>query len=230
VTSKDVESPPDTPGVWQQKRRLSAAMRRVIERLVTTEAPEDELRTAADRLERYAEQLATRPHTLVTWGNPEVSTAGSVGGFFDLSPLIGQANPLAPPIRLWIDGDRVRGTATFGWAYQGPPAHLHGGFVAAMFDEALGMAQSLSGSPGMTGTLTVRYRKPTPLYRELRIEAWVDRVEGRKIFTASRLYCDETLLAEAEGIFISVDFSAMQQVVRIPAHPPERPGDPPHAG
>jgi hypothetical protein len=229
VTAKDTDSLPNTPGVWQQKRRLSAAMRRVIERLVTTEAPEDELRIAAERLERYAERLATRPQNFVTWGNPEVSTAGSVGGFFDLSPLIGQANPLAPPIRLWVDGERVRGTATFGWAYQGPPAHLHGGFVAALFDEALGMAQSLSGNPGMTGTLTVRYRRPTPLYRELTIEAWVDRVEGRKIFTSSRLHCEGTLLAEAEGIFISVDLSAMQKVVRIPAHPPEEHDGPPRA-
>ncbi len=227
MTSKDVDTLPNTPGVWQQKRRLSAAMRRVIERLVTTEAPEEELRTAANRLERYADQLAARPQNFVTWGNPESSTAGSVGGFFDLSPLIGQANPLAPPIRLWVDGDRVRGAARFGWAYQGPPAHLHGGFVAALFDEALGMAQSLSGNPGMTGTLTVRYRKPTPLYRDLTIEAWVDRVEGRKIFTTSRLYCDDTLLAEAEAIFVSVDLSAMQEVVRIPAHPPEGADAPP---
>ena len=41
-----------------QKRRLADAMRVVIERLVTSDAPEDELALAADRLEQYAEHLS----------------------------------------------------------------------------------------------------------------------------------------------------------------------------
>ena len=91
------------------------------------------------------------------------ANAGEPFGFFDHSPMLGQANPLAPPIRLWLEGDRIHGTATFGAAYEGPPGCVHGGYVAAAFDEVLGSTQSLSGSPGMTGRLTVHYRKPTPL-------------------------------------------------------------------
>lgn len=195
---------PDGNGVWAEKRRLAAAMREVIDRIVTTEAPEDELRAAADRLEEYAQHLATQPRRFVTWGNPEAAMAGTVGGFFDLSPYMGLANPLAPPMTLWVDGEIVRGKVTYGWAYQGPPGHLHGGCIAALFDEVLGLVQSLSGRPGMTGTLTVRYRKPVPLRTELRIEGRVTRVEGRRIFTEGRLYAGDTLTAEAEGIFVSV--------------------------
>lgn len=197
-------------GAWVQRRRLAAAMREVIEGLLTSDAPADELRVAADRLERYAEHLKTHPRQYVTQGHPESSTAGDVGGFFDLSPLMGRANPLAPPLELWVEGNSIRGRAAFGWAYQGPPGHLHGGFIAATFDEALGFVQSTTGRPGMTGTLTVRYRKPTPLFTELRIEGTVQRVEGRKIFTEGRLYAGDSLTAEAEAIFISV----------LPAPPP----------
>jgi len=204
------------PGVWEQKRRLAAAMRQVIERLVTTEAPEEELCVAADRLEVYAQRLETQPRQYITWGHPEASTAGATGSFFDLSPFIGQANPLSPPITLWVDGAVVRGRVTFGWAYQGPPGHLHGGFVAALFDETLGLTQSLTGRPGMTGTLTVRYRKPTPLGVELRIEGTVQRVEGRKIFTEARLYAGDTLTAEAEGIFISTNVGALKDTLQVP--------------
>ena len=214
--SSAAAAPSNEGAVWKEKRRLAAAMRQVIERLVTTEAPVDELRVAADRLERYAERLDSHPRQYVTWGHPEASTAGTVGGFFDLSPLMGRANPLAPPIHLQVEGNGVRGTASFGWAYQGPPGHLHGGLVAAMFDEALGLAQSMTGNPGMTGTLTVRYRRPTPLNTELRIEATVQRVEGRKIFTEARLYAGGTLTAEAEAVFISVDMTSMRKTVRIP--------------
>lgn len=191
-------------GVWAEKRRLAAAMRDVIERLITTAAPEEELRVAADRLERYAEHLLGHPRQFITWGTPEAALAGTTGGFFDHSPLMGRANPLAPPIDLRVEDGVVRGRANFGWAYQGPPGHLHGGFIAALFDEALGLAQSMTGNPGMTGTLTVRYRRPTPLQTDLDIEARVVRIEGRKIFTEARLVSAGQLLAEAEAIFISI--------------------------
>ena len=69
-------------------------------------------------------------------------------------------------------------TSSYGTAYEGPPGSVHGGVVAAMFDEVLGMTQSLSGQPGMTGTLRIRYRRPTPLHRELRFEGTLDRVDG----------------------------------------------------
>jgi acyl-coenzyme A thioesterase PaaI-like protein len=187
-----------------QKRRLSAAMREVIERLVTTDAPEAELRGVAERLEQYAAHLRTHPKRTRLEGFAESANAGEDRGFFDYSPLIGLANPLAPPIRLEEREGRVHGSVTFGQAYEGPPGHVHGGFIAASFDEVLGYTQSLAGNPGMTGTLTVVYRAPTPLHVELRFEGRVDRVEGRKIFAAATLHAGERLCAEAEGIFISL--------------------------
>ncbi len=191
-------------GAWAEKRRLAQAMRLVIERLVTSDAPEAELRVAADRLEDYAARLGTHPRLSRYTGFAESANAGDVGAFFDQSPLIGLANPLSPPITLWAREGSVFGTVKFGSAYEGPPGCVHGGVVAAAFDEVLGFAQSLTGSPGMTGTLTIRYRKPTPLHTELRFEAGVVRHEGRKNFAEGRMYAGDTLTAEADGIFISV--------------------------
>ena len=120
-------------------------------------------------------------------------------GHFDFSPLIGRSNPLAPPISLREENGRVLGEVTFGSAYEGPPGSLHGGYVAAAFDEVLGYAQSLTGSPGMTGRLEVSYRSPTPLHTPLRFEAWVESVEGRKITARCTLHAGERLCAEAPG-------------------------------
>jgi acyl-coenzyme A thioesterase PaaI-like protein len=190
---------------WVQKRRLADAMRLVIERLVPSNAPEDELRRAADALERYAGQLASHPRLRYVHGFSESANAGDVGAFFDQSPMIGLANPLAPPIRLSQTGPRTaQGLVTFGSAYEGPPGSVHGGFVAAAFDEVLGYVQSLGERPGMTGTLTVRYRTPTPLHTELRFEAELVGMEGRKIFTKGQVLGGGRVCAEAEGIFISV--------------------------
>jgi acyl-coenzyme A thioesterase PaaI-like protein len=190
-------------------------MREVIERLTTSDAPEAELRAAADGLERYAARLATHPRRNVPYGFGESANAGDVAAFFDYSPMIGLSNPLAPPIVLEVDSASkvVHGRVRFGAAYEGPPGCVHGGFVAAAFDEVLGFVQSTSGQPGMTGTLTIRYRRPTPLDTDLRFEATVQRVEGRKIFAEGRLYAGDTLTADAEGIFISVDLARMQELV-----------------
>ncbi len=200
---------------WEQKRRLARAMRLVIERLVPSNAPEAELRAAANGLERYAEALTAHPRLKHFHGYAESANAGDVGAFFDQSPMIGLANPLAPPITIGKSGERSAvASVTFGSAYEGPPGSVHGGFVAAAFDEVLGYVQSLSGNPGMTGTLTIKYRRPTPLHKELRFEAEIVRVEGRKIFTEGRVRAGDVVTAEAEGIFISIDPSKMEGLMK----------------
>ena len=197
----------------QEMRRLAAAGREVIERLVATTAPEDQLAKAADLLEEASSLLAGYPQGRIYEGFAESANAGDAHAFFDHSPLQGVANPLAPPVRLEVVDDVVHGRVRFGSAYEGPPSSVHGGYVAAAFDEVLGLAQSLGGSPGMTGTLTIRYLKPTPLHTDLRFEARIDRQEGRKIFCSGELYAGELLCATAEGIFISVDIARMAELM-----------------
>ncbi len=206
-------------GAWTVRRRLAAAMRSVIERLTTSDAPEEELELAAQRLEEYASHLARHPRHNRYEGVSETVLAGadgdpSGGGHFDYSPLIGRSNPLAPPIVLRSRDGRVHGEVTFGSAYEGAPGCVHGGCVAAAFDEVLGYAETFTDTPGMTGTLTVVYRSPTPLHVPLRFDAWVERVEGRKVFCKSTLHAGERLCAEAEGIFVSLKPGLYDQLMR----------------
>ena len=112
---------------------------------------------------------------------------------------------MSPPVQYTVRGGRIHGTGTFGAPYEGPPGYVHGGMIALAFDELLGIANITSGHPGMTGTLTVRYRRPTPLGQELDFEAWTERVEGRRITTRGRITAHGTLTAEAEGLFVVVN-------------------------
>ena len=48
--------------------------------------------------------------------------------------------------------------------YEGPAGGVHGGVLAASFDEILGIAQMAAGVAGYTGTLEVRYLAVTPLH------------------------------------------------------------------
>lgn len=210
--------PNDDPPAGQRAafHRVAAAVRRINQLLLDSELPEAELLAAAERAEEFARTLAEGPRGRPRWGFGETANAGDQGAHFDNSPLIGLSNPVAPPLSLSVENGEVVGTVTWTRPYEGPPGHCHGGFVAAAFDEVLGLAQSSAGQPGMTGGLTVRYRKPTPLYREVRFRGRVDRVEGRKIFTSATLHDGDTLCAEAEALFISVDFSRFRDLAGQP--------------
>ena len=193
-------------GAWAERRRLAQAMREVIARLVEIDAPEADLAEAADALERYSERLSKYPNGTKYEGFAETAVSGDAAAFFDHSPLIGLANPLSPPISLVADRDRmtVEGEVTFGSAFEGPPACVHGGFVSAAFDEVLGFVNSLTGNAGMTARLTVDYKRPTPLHTKLHFQAQLDRVDGRKTFVSGIVFADDRVTATAEALFLSV--------------------------
>jgi acyl-coenzyme A thioesterase PaaI-like protein len=89
-----------------------------------------------------------------------------------------------------------------GAGHEGPPGLVHGGVTAMILDQLLGDAAAAAGTPGMTGRLTVHYRRPTPL-GELAFEAWTERVEGRKSFVRGQVTGpDGTVTVEAEALFI----------------------------
>lgn len=196
-----------------EKRRLATSMREVVDRLVSVDAPVELLAAAADELEALARRFADQPPRGYV-GFAEAANSPRHDGFVDHSPVLGKANPLAPPLELEFDEGRIVARAVFGAAYEGPPGCVHGGWVAAAFDEVLGATQSLSGSGGMTARLIVNYRKPTPLHAELRFEGELVGVDGRKISTIGRLYHGDLLTAEAEGLFISIDFSRFAELRR----------------
>jgi acyl-coenzyme A thioesterase PaaI-like protein len=188
-----------------QLKRLADAARALTVALMGTDAPDELISEAAAKVEEVAALFEGYNHGSV-YGFSEMAIAGgNPDPMFDHSPVLGIANPVAPPMQLVEDEGVVIGTVTFGQAYEGPPGCVHGGFVAATFDEILGAAQSLSGAPGMTGTLEVRYEAPTPLFEELRFEGRLVGVERRKIFTEGVCIANGQVTARAKGIFISLN-------------------------
>ena len=159
---------------------------------------------AADDVDR-ASALLEEALTLLARPGPE-GGAATDSHFIDRSPLMGLMNAIAPPMTLEIDREAevAVGRVVFTEPYEGPPGHVHGGFIAAAFDEVLGQAQSLTGRPGMTGRLSTSYRSPTPLHTEIVFRGWVEKVDGRKILTKATAHSGETLCAECEGLFLSM--------------------------
>lgn len=198
-----IRAPAGEPAV-EAAREVGETLRRLIDRLTATSAPPEILAQAAKRLEQVRELLQPFDSVRRYEGSSEASGLSHDRAFFDWSPQLGLSNPLAPPIHVGVEDGVVVGEARFGIAYEGPPGCVHGGYIAAAFDEVLGLTQTLSGKVGMTGTLTVKYRRPTPLYTDLRFEGRVESVSGRKVFTAGRLVAEGELTAEASGLFITI--------------------------
>ena len=116
--------------------------------------------------------------------------------------VIGVRNPVAPPLAFTKTPDGVvRADFHLGAAYEGPPGHVHGGVAALILDHALGEVASSAAKPRLTGTITLRYQRITPL-GALHVEAAIARTEGVKVYAVGHLADAEGVTVEAEGVFI----------------------------
>src|SRR3546814_4027713 len=71
-----------------------------LHRLVQTSAPIELISAAADQLSEVVATLEQHPYGSIYEGFAESANAGEPFGFFDHSPMLGRANPLAPPIEI----------------------------------------------------------------------------------------------------------------------------------
>lgn len=119
------------------------------------------------------------------------------------NPVIGLRNPIAPPlvIRHSADGG-IHTDFHLGAAYEGPPGHVHGGVSALILDHVLGEAASTAQNPRLTGTISMRYLRTTPL-GDLRAGARIVRTEGVKTFAVGHIADADGVTVEAEGVFIT---------------------------
>ena len=199
----EVRDPEDIPQE-NARLRLANALRAALQHAATSMADDDPITAAAALVEEAVRHLEPGPHGRPYQGSAEGSVGGVPNGFTSYSPVTGPMNALASVVNLSATDNEVIADVIYGKAYEGPPGHLHGGLVAAIFDEVLGFAQALSGAPGMTGKLEITYRAPTPLHTPLRVVGRYEKIEGRKIFATGTIHAGDRLCAEAKGIFISV--------------------------
>jgi acyl-coenzyme A thioesterase PaaI-like protein len=122
------------------------------------------------------------------------------------SHIPGRAQSLIPPVYYdRADGLKVEARLTFTRFYLGGGGAVHGGVLPLVFDELFGRLAGSGGRPrSRTAYLHVNYRNVTPLGKELRIEGSVDRTEGRKVVITGSLSDGETLLCDAEGLFVTL--------------------------
>lgn len=222
MNDEDTFNPFECPAIkaplnddWAARREAAEAARQLIGDLVTTTCDAATLRAVASALVQQSALLNRAP---ILQGRKAFAdhAEGAHGTFgrvsYELNPLDGKCNPISPPFTTWIEGDVTYGRATLGWQYEGPPNTVHGGFVCALFDQFLGIAQSMTGQPGVTGTLSARLHRPTPLCTELQLVARVKQVIGRKNFLTGEIWANGVMTASCECLFIHVSHERFRQL------------------
>lgn len=186
---------------WAQ---LAATLRRVIAQTVALDGSVTDYREATAQAEALEAKLAE-----FSGGKPVPRfrmpmDRDDPAAMLAYSAVSGKLNPLAPPVALSLEGERLIAEVTLGPAYEGGVGFAHGGVVAMIWDQVLALALVAANAGGPTGELTVRYPAPTPLGQPLRFEAWMERQEGRKTHARGRCFAGETLVSEANGVFINI--------------------------
>jgi uncharacterized protein (TIGR00369 family) len=120
----------------------------------------------------------------------------------------GKNNPEGMRLKFSYDEERYCFICRFrlGKRYTGPPGHCHGGIIAAVLDEAMGKVNKLRHVVALTSEITVKYLRPVPLNKPLRVESREVSVRGRRHVNKAEILNDkDEVLARSRGLFIAID-------------------------
>ena len=191
---------------WQARQRLASATRALNEKLVSTDIDPELAAVLTEKIEGLAAEL--RQAQQVT-GLVDMAKRGQRGTIDDvmgeLVSVGGRSHPCSPELRWQEASNRITGTVKFSQAFEGPPGHVHGGWVAGVLDHLMGMTHVRTGHPGMTGGLSVRYLKPTPLNQRIEVSAQATELDDKRTEVKAEMRFGETTTATAEAIFVRVD-------------------------
>jgi acyl-coenzyme A thioesterase PaaI-like protein len=145
---------------------------------------------------------------------PPVDLGGEAGWApFDAPALVGESLRFVSGepegnrfrVRYFRDGgEQLRARVWFGPETEGPPGHAHGGSIAAVLDEVLGLAAWAAGYPIVVGNLKVSFRSLLPLQQVVTVETALVSAAGRKVLVHGRICRGETVYAEGECLCITI--------------------------
>jgi len=196
------------------RTQVAGLMRELGHAFVAKDIDDDTLAAMRETLSEQIERLSSRPSRVRT--RPEGGFAafkmavpehgeGERRQLFADSIVSGGANPMGLGAWLWRDGDQAVMEANLGKAFEGAPQRAHGGIVAALIDETMGLVLAIHEALAFTVQLDITYLAPTPINETIYARAWLERKEGRKMFMRAEVTSGTATIAEASSLFIEVD-------------------------
>ena len=98
---------------------------------------------------------------------------------------------------LELDNGELMGVFDPREQHQGYPGRMHGGILTAIVDEAIGRAIAVGdpGAWGVTVELSMRFRRPVPLDRPIRVLARITEDNGRIFQGVGEIVLDDGTVA-----------------------------------
>lgn len=196
------------PALRTARTRAALAVRRLAVAMVEHEADSATLETLTANVEELATEVASAPERapveidLSRISFEPVADGGDISGP-DYCVFSGDEHPAGMGARMWREGDRAVAEVTLTQLEGGPPGRAHGGVIAGLCDDLVRGLLMVLGVPAFTASLTVNLRAATPLGVPLRLEAWHDRSEGRKLWARIQVLADGAPVADGEALMIS---------------------------
>lgn len=186
------ESAPQITPLSTHMQRTTSAMRRAMKAIYHVHPAHE-----GEAIATLSETLADALEGASTLGLGQESSVRHTR-----SPLSGDMNPIAPPVSYEYGEKSITAKVRFHEGYQGPPACVHGGVVAALLDDALGRTRHLTGRNCVTGSLDISYKRPTPLNSDLVVEARIDEIHERKFVVTGEILHEGQVTASAKATFV----------------------------
>ena len=200
---------PAVSGGEDARLAAAAGVRKLAHAVSAHEADDETLRriseviaVAVPDLERWPR----RERIVPTFGEGAVIDTNAKGRHpMDDRAVAGPANPTAIDFSARREGDEIVADACFGAAFEGAPGRVHGGMVAAAFDDLAGFVLGMVGRPGFTGRIAIEYKAPVPTERPVVFRARLREQTERKLFVDADARLGEKILATCEATFVLVD-------------------------
>jgi hypothetical protein len=197
----------DTPRFGEQPLAqtvaAAGALRRLAGQLLSLEHPHPAVDAMIEQVGAWQAELAS---AVAPDATPRIGDDGAETQRVYLSHAfdIGAFNPCFPTYEFdRIDSGTAQGTVTFPVVYEGPPGLVHGGFLAVFFDCVIQHQNCATELSGKTRSLTVKFRRPTPILTELRFDI-VRAQEDRGVTSTARLSLDGEVLCIGEATTLAL--------------------------
>ena len=197
-----------------QRVRAATLLRRIGHEFVAREISDDQLAEVNSRLDELSAIISSGalrsrqvPSGSLASFKMTVPEEGQIEKhqLFSDSIVSGGANPMGLGGYLWREGSNALMEVTLGKAFEGAPGRAHGGIVAALIDETMGLVLAISEVLAFTAQLDITYVAPTPINTPIVAKAWLDKQDGRKLSIAATVTAGDVEIARATALFISVD-------------------------
>jgi acyl-coenzyme A thioesterase PaaI-like protein len=201
-----------TPGDTLLEVAASCAdrLRRLADHLVETDVRVEVLTGLTRHLDAALDELAPLGPAPVGASREAVNRA--------VGAVHGVANAFAPPLAITHLPDRAEGRCVLTGVHEGPAGFAHGGVGVLLMDELCAQVPELLGTERVTVAMTVNYRRPVPLRRQLLLVARLREEDDLVEVTMATEMEPEAVLMHAEAKLVRLRPDQVERFRRAAAN------------